>query len=206
MPRSLPGMTDDSRSTTPLRTLVKAMAHSGRGERVSIGDLATTLGPSAFGPLLLVPSLIAASPLSAIFGTATVCGLMIAALSAQLMARRSCIWLPRFVLRLSIQRRRIDGLYPRLERPLAWIERHARPRMRWLMSHPYGHLPGSVCFAIGCAMPLMELVPLSATLGGACVTLMVVGLLLEDGLYVALGIGFAIAMAGLAASAIAAVA
>ena len=119
------------------------------------------------------------------FGVATVCGLMIAALSAQLMARRARIWLPRMVLARSIRRERVHSLRRWLERPLAFVERHSRPRLLWLMRHPFGHLPGSTCFAIGCAMPLMALVPMSATLGGACVTLMVVGLLLDDGLYVA---------------------
>ena len=183
-----------------LRTLVATMAQSGTGDRVSVDDLVVALGPRAFGPLLLVPSLLALSPLTAVFGVASVCGLMIAALSAQLMARRPRIWLPSFVLSRSIERRRAEWLRRRLERPLAWIERHSRPRLVWLMRYPLGHLPGSVCFAIGCAMPLMELVPMSATLGGAAVTLMVVGLLLDDGLYVALGIGFALAVATLAAS------
>ena len=188
-----------------LRTAVRAMASAGDGNRVRVSEVLDTLGRDAFAPVLLMPALVALSPATVVVGLATVCGLSIALLSAQIVARRRCIWLPGFVLSRRIDRTRLEWIARRLDAPLAWIERRGRRRLTALNRWPLAYLPASICTLVGLAMPAMELVPLSATTGGAAVALMVVGLILDDGLIVLAGMGFALAVAALAATAVGAI-
>lgn len=171
-----------------LVSLLDGMAAAGTGDRVSLGQITRALGPAGLGGAILVPALIALSPATVIFGVATVCGLMIAVIAAQIMWNAPRLWLPAPVCRLSVQRSALVWLRNRLTGPFGWLENRSRVRLIPLMRAPLGHVPGAVAFTLGAAMPFLELVPLSATTGGAAVTLMVLGLLLDDGLLVAAGL------------------
>ncbi|MGB3408597.1 MAG: exopolysaccharide biosynthesis protein [Jannaschia sp.] len=177
-----------------LVTLLSTIADAGADEdRVTIGEITKALGPAGMGGAILLPALLAVSPASAVFGVATVCGLTIALIAAQIMAKARRLWLPGWIRRRRIRRSVLVALRDRLTPWFAWIERKSRPRLTLLQRDPLGIVPGVVTFAIGLSMPLLELVPMSATTGGAAVTLMVLGLLLDDGVLV---------LAGLAASAL----
>jgi hypothetical protein len=180
--------------------LLDDMARAGSGDRVSVGELISALGPAGLGGAILVPALIALSPATVVFGVATASGLTIALIAAQIMANANKLWLPRVVCRLAVRRTALIWLRDKLSRPLTWLEGRSRQRLTFLMRAPLGHLPGAVTFAIGASMPFLELVPLSATTGGAAVTLMVLGLLLDDGLLVAAGLVAAALVAALIAS------
>lgn len=171
-----------------LGALLERMASAGSGDRVALGEITEALGPAGLGGAILVPALIALSPATVIFGVATVCGLTIAVIAAQIMWNAPKLWLPAVICRLSIRRAAIVWLRDRLSGPLAWLEGHSKPRLTVMMRAPLGHVPGAVTFALGLSMPFLELVPLSATTGGAAITLMVLGLLLDDGILVAAGL------------------
>ena len=109
---------------------------------------------------------------------------------------------PGFVLSRTIARSRLEWVALRLDAPLAWIEQRGRRRLVVLNRWPVAYIPGSICVLIGLAMPVMELVPLSAKTGGAAVTLMVIGLILDDGIIVLAGMAFALLVALLAWQAI----
>lgn len=175
-----------------LQGVLVAIAEAGHGPRVTLGDITRALGPGGPSVAILAPALVALSPATAIFGVATVSGLAIALLAAQIMLDRQTLWLPGIVLRISLRRTHLDWMRRRLDGPLAWIERRTRPRLTALMRWPLGHVPGAATFGIGAALPFLELVPLSATTGGAAVTLMVLGLLLDDGLLVLAGLAAAV--------------
>jgi len=168
--------------------LLDAMAGAGRGARVSIGEITASLGPAGLGGALLVPALIAVSPATVFFGVASVCGIAIAAIAAQIMVDAPRLWLPAPICRMTVPRGALVWLRDRLSGPFGWITRRSRPRLRFLMRAPLGHVPGAATLVVGLSMPVLELVPLSATTGGAAVTLMVLGLLLDDGLLVAAGL------------------
>ncbi|WP_298434072.1 exopolysaccharide biosynthesis protein [uncultured Jannaschia sp.] len=175
--------------------LLRDIASSGSGERVSVGDITSALGQAGLGGAILVPSLIALSPATAIFGVATVCGIAIAVIATQIMLNRKKLWLPRWMCRLRVRRTALVWLRNRLERPFVWLERRSSQRLTWLMRTPMGYVPGILSFLVGASMPFLELVPLSATTGGGAVTLMVLGLLLDDGLLVLGGILAAVCVA-----------
>ncbi|WP_371055805.1 exopolysaccharide biosynthesis protein [Rhodosalinus sp. K401] len=175
--------------------LLDAMALAGRGERVSIGEITAALGPAGLGGAVLVPALVALSPATVVFGVASVCGIAIAVIAAQIMINAPQLWLPGPICRMTVSRRTLLWLRDRLNGPFGWITRRSRPRLRILMRAPLGHVPGAATLFVGLSMPVLELVPLSATTGGAAVTLMVLGLLLDDGLLVAAGLAACVGVA-----------
>lgn len=181
---------DRRRVTLPpggLAALLDSMAEAGEGDRASLGDITSSLGPAGLGGAILVPALIALSPATMVIGVTSVTGIAIAAIAAQIMLDASELWLPDRIKRISIRRSALVWLRDRLRAPFAAIERWSKPRLRFLMRSPFGHVPGAVTFMVGAAMPFLEFVPLSATVCGAAVTLMVLGLLLDDGAIVVAG-------------------
>ena len=177
-----------------LREVLTRLAQSGNEDSVTVREIVETLGPTSTATILLIPAILALSPATAILGIATFCGLCIAILSAQLMMDRQSIWLPSFIMNRHVPRAALKLIERHLAKPLLWIEKRSRVRLTPLMRWPWGHVPGATTFLLGLAMPILEFVPPSATLCGAAVTLMVLGLLLDDGLLVALGMTVAIAI------------
>ena len=171
---------------------VDCIVHSGDGDRVRVRDMVDALGENAFAPMLLLPALLVFSPASSILGVATVSGILIALLASELLVRRRTIWLPAVLLDRSIARSKLRWVQRKIDRPLRWTDRWSRPRLTALVQRPLGLVPGVICVAIGLALPIMELIPLSATIGGAAVSFMVMGLLLQDGLLCAIGLCIAV--------------
>ena len=177
-----------------MREVLAKLSQSGNGDSVTVRDIVETLGPTSTATILLVPAILALSPATTIMGVATFCGLCIAILAAQLMMDRQSVWLPSFIMNRHVPRAALKLIERRLAKPLLWIEKRSRVRLTPLMRWPWGHVPGTMTFLLGIAMPILEFLPPSATLCGAAVTLMVLGLLLDDGILVALGMTTAVAI------------
>src|SRR5690606_26703660 len=62
---------------------------------ISFGQVQEMSGRRSYGPLLLLPGLVAVSPLSGIPTVPSIIGAIVAIVSAQLLAGRSRVWLPR---------------------------------------------------------------------------------------------------------------
>ncbi|MEM7641978.1 MAG: exopolysaccharide biosynthesis protein [Pseudomonadota bacterium] len=153
---------------------------------VSVGDLASASGRAGLLPLVLLPALIAVSPISIIPLMPTLCGVLIALASLQLAVGRSSLWLPRWLARRPLPVRRVADGMGRLRPAAAWVDRRTRRRLSLLTLPPLSWSVALACAACGLAMPFLELVPMSATLLGATVMLMALGLLMRDGLLILL--------------------
>lgn len=172
----------------PLNDVLDALAIAAEGDAVSVEVLIETLGRRSFPTLVLAPSLIAVSPVSGIPGLSSTIGLLVATITAQMLMGRTSAWLPGFVTRRRIATTRLHRALNWLRRPVGFLERLARPRMVILVSQPLVILPLMTMLAIGFTMPLLELVPMSATIAGAILTIFAVGLLVRDGLLVLLAL------------------
>jgi hypothetical protein len=172
--------------------VVDRIAVAGDDERVSVAQMRDALGRNAIAPLLLVPALIALSPVSAVFGVATVCGLSIALIAGSaLLGRRDGPFLPGWMERLALPRHRLLVVRRRMRPALAWLDARARPRLGAMTRWPLVGLADLACLVLGLLMPLMEMVPMSATTAGLAVTLMAVGRLQSDGAMVLAGLAAA---------------
>ncbi len=149
----------------------------------SVGALVETAGARSFGPLLLLAELIVVSPISGIPGVPTVVGVVVALVSVQMLRGRRHFRLPGW-----IARRRVPG--DKLRTAIAWTRRPARfadhllrPRLLVLTDGIALYAVSLLCLGIAGVMPLLELVPFSASLAGAALAALGVALTLRDGLF-----------------------
>lgn len=153
------------------------------GARVSVGEVIETLDEKGVLPAILIPALIAATPLSGIPGVSAVCGLLIALLSFELIAGFRRLMLPKTLKSRSMDAARLRTAIQRIEPVLAWLDRHSENRLSFLFHRPFIWLPQVLCLVSGMAMPFLEFIPFSGSIAAIGVCLLVIAMLTEDGLF-----------------------
>ncbi|WP_259400370.1 exopolysaccharide biosynthesis protein [Roseovarius sp. SCSIO 43702] len=167
----------------PLLEIMDELESLTSQDEVSFGDVLDRLGDHGLLPLVLIPALICATPLSGIPGVSMICGVMIAILSFELLFRFRRAWLPGFVTRRSIKGRKLrDGLET-AEPYVRWIERRTKDRMTFLFHRPMIWVPQGLCVVTGAAMPFLEFIPFSSSLCAIAVCFLVMAMLTEDGVF-----------------------
>ena len=157
--------------------------------RVHVSDLMTGLGQTSFIPLLVVPAMIILSPLSIVPTLPTICGLMIALISIQMLLGRSHLWLPQFILRRSVNGGQLHAALRWLRKPAGWIDQIVAHRLESLVSTPFSGLLVATCMLAGAAMPLLEILPFASSVLAAAICLIAIGLMVRDGVVALMGLG-----------------
>ncbi|WP_273522730.1 exopolysaccharide biosynthesis protein [Rhodosalinus sediminis] len=158
-------------------------------DSVTLGDILASFGQASFVPALMLPALLVFSPLSGIPFFSSICGLTIAAVSAQMLVRRRHIWLPRVLRERGLSGARLQQALGAMARTGRWIDRNTGDRLRLLTAQPMASLFTLVCLCAGLAMPFLELVPFSSSILGLAVLLIAAAFLTRDGLYALAGLG-----------------
>lgn len=174
-----------------LLSMLEALASDERRERISIGDLLAALGDRALAALLFVfavPNVLPVPP-----GTSTILGAPLVFLAAQLAFGRQP-WLPAIIAERTMTRADFAGLVRRISPWLTRAERLLRPRAIALTQPPMEYLVGLVCLLL--AVVLVLPVPLGNMLPALAISLLALGILERDGLWI---------LAGLVAAALSAV-
>lgn len=150
---------------------------------VKVADLLSALGDKSILSAMLIPALIAATPLSGIPGLSAVCGLLIALLSFELIFNFRRIYLPKKLQERSIDAGKLDSTLEKVSPAIKWIERHSHARLKFLFHRPMIWLPQLLCLVSGLAMPLLEFIPFSASVAAIGATLLIISMLTEDGIF-----------------------
>lgn len=155
-------------------------ASEGR-ERISVDFVLKTAGRRSFGSLLLLAGIILVSPLSGIPTVPTTIGVIVLLLTGQLLLGRSEFWMPRFLLRRSIARTRLDtGL--RAVRPVArFVDRLLRPRLSFVTDGPGVYAIAAFCLLVAAVTPFLEILPFAASGAGAGLSFFGLALISHDG-------------------------
>ena len=150
-------------------------------DRVSLGMIVEAVGGRSFGPLLVTVGVILASPLSGIPGMPTTMGMLLLLIAVQLLFRREHFWLPRWLLRRSVARNNLVKALEWLRPPARFIDSWLGPRLTIFIRGLSFYLMAIVCLVIAAGLPVMELVPFSATSAGAVLTVFGLSLIAHDG-------------------------
>ncbi|MEA1649815.1 exopolysaccharide biosynthesis protein [Nitrospirillum sp. BR 11164] len=168
--------------------ILQALAADEGRERVAIGDLLTALSDRAVGALIFVFAVPNALPMPP--GTSAVLGLPLVFLTAQLALGRKP-WLPRFISSRSLARKDFAAMMAKVAPWLAKAERMLKPRLGALARPPAERAVGLVCFLL--ALVLFLPIPLGNMLPAVAISLVALGVLERDGVWVLLGLGTAAA-------------
>ncbi|MEQ6250715.1 exopolysaccharide biosynthesis protein [Sulfitobacter sp. HNIBRBA3233] len=165
-------------------------------ERVSVENLVDTLGRASVSALVLVPALVAATPLSGIPGLSGFCGLMIALVSSQAVIGRRSLWLPDFIMRRDVSGDRLIDALDKISSVTGFLDRHTHERLELFVKGLGAKLLFALCTLAGLMMPLLELIPFSASIMASFVTLIALSVLTLDGLVAFLSFGFLLGAGG----------
>lgn len=151
-------------------------------ERISLGAMVEAVGSRAFGPLLLMAGIVLVSPLSGIPGMATSMAVLVLLIAVQLLVRKQRFWLPRWLLNRSIARSKYCKALRWLRRPARFVDRWLRPRLTFLVGGASAYVVAAVCVTVAFGMPVMELIPFSASGAGVALAAFGLSLIAHDGL------------------------
>lgn len=151
-------------------------------KRVSLGMVMNAVGSRSFGPLLVMVGLILFSPLSGIPGMPTTMGAVVLLIAVQLVLGRKKFWLPGWLLARDMDRKKLENALDRIRPAARFIDRWLQPRLVFFTRGPGIGMLAIACMAMATMMPLMEIVPFSATSAGVILTLLGLSLIAGDGL------------------------
>lgn len=161
---------------------------------VSVDDLLDEVGRRSFGPLLLLAGLITLAPvIGDIPGVPTIIGIFVLLTGVQLVFHRDHFWLPRWLLKRTIDQDKLCKAVAWMRKPAGWVDRVMKPRLAIVTSGAMAYVIAVVCICIALLMPLMEVVPFSANLAGAALTAFGLASIAHDGLVALFAFAFTIA-------------
>lgn len=151
-------------------------------EQVSLEEVMGAIGRRSFGPLILLAGLVTLAPIIGDMpGIPTIMAIFVLLTAGQLLFRRKHFWLPSWLLRRSVSRDRIGKLLKWLRPAGRFFDWFLRERLTFLTRDAGLYLIAVACIAVAVAMPVMEVVPFSANLGGAALTIFGLALIARDG-------------------------
>jgi len=182
-----------------LSDIAERMGDASDGGQVSVKDMISSVGKRAFGPLLLVFSLIALSPIGAIPGASVVLGALIILVAAQVLFGRDTPWFPKRLTRISVDSQKVQSSVDKIKPYLTKIDRFLRPRWQFMMASPSLYVVAFLCIVLAGLMYPLALVPWGVMAPALAIVVLSVGLTSHDG--VVLTAGFVISAAALGLSA-----
>jgi hypothetical protein len=163
------------------------LLESTSGENVSVDDLLSAFDNRSYGPLLLVPSLIALGPTGAIPGMSIVMGSVIILIAVQMLFKSSRPWLPRRIRDFEFSRQKLKNAVETARPYVDQIEKWIKPRLTELTSKPLSYVISIVSIIFALMMYPLALLPFAVALPASALTLLSIGLTLRDGYLVLAG-------------------
>ncbi len=178
------GSENGEAASETLGEVVEAVVEAGDGAEVSVQAVLEEFGHRSFGPMILVPGALVATPLSGIPGLASTCAAIIALVAGQFLIGRSTPWLPAVLRRRRLSRARVDRATAPLRRFARLADRVVRPRLEFLTRGLAARGIALVCLALAVTMPPLEVVPFANSATGTAIAVFGLALVARDGVLV----------------------
>lgn len=154
---------------------------------ISLGTLFDAMGEKSQGALIVLFALIACVPVP---GPNAILTIPLAFLALQLAIGRTQLYLPDWMRRRKIGRDRLRTLYRHMRPQLIWLE--SRMSDRWQFFVPAQRMPviGLICLVISFIIAIPIPVPGANSIPALCLVVVGLGLVLSDGVAIAVGVLF----------------
>ncbi len=183
-----------STSTAPpteihnLTGVLDTLVENTDGTDITLGDIMKTMNSRSYGPLLLVPALIALSPIGAIPGMSIFTGSIIIIMASQMVFNLSHPWLPQYLLSFKFAREKLCKGVETLKPWSQWIDRFFKKRIPFLTKTPFENLIAAICVGLAILFYPLALLPGAVALPSGAIVLFALGLTTRDGLLIVLGL------------------
>lgn len=139
-----------------LSEIVAQIVEAGDDQQVRIGEILAHVGQRSYGPLLLVPSILVVSPLSAIPGFSSLIAVWVMLVAGQMLIGRRGPWIPGFLVNRSIDRDRLRLGGKWFGKVASRVDRVIGPRLAFLTMGPFARATAAACMPMACVMPLLD--------------------------------------------------
>lgn len=163
--------------------VVADLAASSDPDGLSLREIRDRLDERAFGLMIIILAIPCLVP--GLYGVPQIVAIPILLLVGQLLAGRIEPWLPEAVLKRRVSKVWLDRMADFATRRMAWCEHFSRPRWT-VFVHGWAERVVAVFMALATLTILVPL-PLTNTVPAVGLTLMAVGLIQRDGLFVVAG-------------------
>lgn len=170
---------------------------AGEGGTISVDDILGRLAHRSYGPVILIPSLIAIFPvIGALPLVSYTMALLIFLIAIQAAFSQQKLWLPGRLKRAHFDRETFAKGLDKARPTLRFIDGFLSERLHIAFKKPWPMVVIWVCAVLGALMFLYAAVPGGVVAPGLALVLLCLGLTAHDGLLVALGAVAAAAVIG----------
>ncbi|MBU1346513.1 MAG: exopolysaccharide biosynthesis protein [Alphaproteobacteria bacterium] len=170
--------------------MVAGLARASGPEGMTLREIRDRLDERAFGLMILILAIPCLVP--ALYGVPQIVGIPILLLAGQMLFGREEPWLPESVLKRTVSKAMLDRMADFAVKRMGWFERLSRPRLA-VFTHGLAE-QAAAAFMILATLTIV--LPMTNTVPSVALTLLSVGLIQRDGLFVAAGAAVATAWAG----------
>lgn len=167
--------------------LVAGLAEASGPEGLTLRQIRDRLDERAFGLMILILAIPCLVP--ALYGVPQIVGIPILLLAGQMLVGRQEPWLPEAVLKRTVSKAMLDRMADFAVKRMGWFERLSRPRLTLFAQGP----AEQVAAAFMILATLTIILPMTNTVPSVALSLLAVGLIQRDGLFVAAGAAVATA-------------
>ncbi len=164
----------------------------GGNPTLTLDEVVEAFGDRGIGALILVLSLMALFPWPP--GGKAVFAAPIILLAVELATQRNEVWLPRWLLKASLNRSAYRNATSRLIRPIRFVENLTRPRLTLFTGPVSEIIMGVICVILASIMALP--VPFGDMLPGLALIFFALGIMQKDGVAVLLGVAGTVVTVG----------
>jgi len=157
-------------------------------DAVTVADLLDAFGARAFGPVLVVPSLLTLSPLGAIPFVPAVLQLVVVVAGAQYLVGERRLWLPRRLRERGVKREKLGRAIKRLRPWARRVDRFLHPRLEPLVSPPIDRVFVAVAMLLSLALISIGFVPFAPWPPAIGIAVIGLGISTRDGVAALLGL------------------
>ncbi len=171
----------------PLGEILDKVDEAIDGDQAPLGEVLSSFGDRAFGPVLTMSGLFLITPLGAIPGAPVAFFIIIASFAIQLILGRSRPWLPKTLNELAVTQDDIDKTRKYIEPALEKIDLLAKPRLAWAATKTARYSTALLSLILAFFLLPLSAIPFGAMIPAILIALLGMGMMARDGLLLLTG-------------------
>ena len=156
-------------------------------DKTSLGKVIERFEDRGFGPLLLVPALVAPLPTGAIPGVPTICGITLFFICIQVAIGQKSPWLPRTLKEKEVDSDKLESAIDKAKPYVRKTEKLLKPRLTFLSDTPAKNVIAAYCAIAALCMIPLEALPFAVALPAFALCITALGMTNRDGVFLAIG-------------------